>query len=490
MPNRESLEIVVVTILAIIFSMFSISLQLLERVYFYLHFYGSLLVAQFSSNFALLYLVGLLWLTFRRWRRAVRKHRELEEITSSISPDTLIAINNKSEIVMCNSSVTRMFGYSADEVVRQKVDFLYAAGVTPSIGSQAKAMEDRGNPFQVSFATGKKKDGSMFPIEVLRGDLPHSGGAVMLLRDITERKKAEEALKSAYAELDQIFNVAADGMFVVDSDLNVLRANRTLVSMLGLSEKEMIGRKCHELFRCPRCLTSRCFLTELHNDRDYLKLESEIERNDGAKIPCLVTVAPFVDPEGRLIGVIEGMRDITDLKDIEEKLRTLSTIDELTGMYNRRGFLTFAEQQMKLAQRTGRGMLLLFIDLDRMKWINDTLGHKEGDRALIDTAEALRKSLRSCDVVGRIGGDEFAVITVEASESSDRIIRKRICDNIAMQRSHGGREYELTVSIGITYYNGLVPSTVEELLEKADASMYEEKRAKKGETERDARKGD
>ena len=98
--------------------------------------------------------------------------------------------------------------------------------------------------------------------------------------------------------------------------------------------------------------------------------------------------------------------DNTERKWAEEKLREMSLMDDLTGLYNRRGFLTLATQQLKIAHRLKQGLALFYLDLDRMKWINDTLGHREGDRALIDTASILRNTFRASDIVARIGGDE------------------------------------------------------------------------------------
>jgi PleD family two-component response regulator len=111
---------------------------------------------------------------------------------------------------------------------------------------------------------------------------------------------------------------------------------------------------------------------------------------------------------------------------MQEQIRSLSLVDELTGLYNRRGFLTLASQQLKLAHRLKKRMLLVFADLDGMKRINDTLGHQEGDKALIEIAKILKETFRESDIIARLGGDEFVVLTLEKSVSSDDAITKRL----------------------------------------------------------------
>jgi two-component system, cell cycle response regulator len=156
-------------------------------------------------------------------------------------------------------------------------------------------------------------------------------------------------------------------------------------------------------------------------------------------------------------------------------IRTLSLCDELTGLYNRRGFFTLAEQQLKIADRIKKSIFIFFIDLDHMKWINDTLGHAKGDEALVETAKILKETFRESDIIGRIGGDEFIVLFVETSEidSSERI-RERLQSGV-QQYNTPGRPYELSLSIGITTYGPNSGMSLDSLISRADMLMYEEK---------------
>ncbi len=174
-----------------------------------------------------------------------------------------------------------------------------------------------------------------------------------------------------------------------------------------------------------------------------------------------------------------------DLKRAEVKMRELALIDVLTGLYNRRGFLTYTEHLLKLSNRTQRGLILIYADLDNMKQINDTLGHEQGDRALVSTAEVLKKTFRHSDVIARVGGDEFAILALEAKAESLDALRKRLNENLRKTAYNTDSMQKLTFSLGIIYYNPEKPHTIEELLKRADALMYEEKRLEEDPARRD-----
>jgi diguanylate cyclase (GGDEF)-like protein len=175
---------------------------------------------------------------------------------------------------------------------------------------------------------------------------------------------------------------------------------------------------------------------------------------------------------------IQGIaRDITERKQREQQLRSLTIIDELTELYNRRGFLTLAERHLKLAARKKRGVFLLFADLDGLKHINDTFGHLEGDRALIDAAEILRRSFRSADIIARLGGDEFTVFPLEAATESADLLIARLEEHLqAHNEMHRDRGYQLALSVGIARFEPDSSWTIDQLLEHADRALYTQKR--------------
>lgn len=171
--------------------------------------------------------------------------------------------------------------------------------------------------------------------------------------------------------------------------------------------------------------------------------------------------------------------DITQRKRGEEKLRELALIDELTGLYNRRGFITLATQQIKTADRLNQGLILMYADMNKMKWINDTFGHAEGDRALIDVAQILVNTFRSADIISRIGGDEFVGLALDTDGTLEKALVERLSQNLKEYNLHSTRQYELSISIGVTRYDNDNPCTLNELLKRGDKLMYKEKRKKK-----------
>jgi diguanylate cyclase (GGDEF)-like protein len=160
---------------------------------------------------------------------------------------------------------------------------------------------------------------------------------------------------------------------------------------------------------------------------------------------------------------------------VQTELSNLALMDELTGLYNRRGFLAFADRQLRLARRSDRSLLLFFIDVDGLKEINDFFGHSEGDAALVWTAEALEATFRDSDVIARIGGDEFAALAIEASGQSEGSIRERLTEYLSSVSRKDG-DYRFSVSLGTARFDPWNPVSIRELIAEADRAMYEQKR--------------
>jgi len=173
--------------------------------------------------------------------------------------------------------------------------------------------------------------------------------------------------------------------------------------------------------------------------------------------------------------LVRAVRCATKQYMVQAELGNLALTDELTGLYNRRGFMAIAERQLKLGRRSGRGMLLFVMDVDRLKQINDSFGHFEGDRALKRTAVALEETFRDSDVVARLGGDEFAVLAIEASGHSEATIKTRLFECLKAISVEPSR-YEISLSAGLARFDPCSRTSIGELLAKADQSMYEQKR--------------
>ncbi|UCC25719.1 MAG: diguanylate cyclase [Gemmatimonadales bacterium] len=211
----------------------------------------------------------------------------------------------------------------------------------------------------------------------------------------------------------------------------------------------------------------------------------------------IVVLTSQEDDEMALASVQGGAQDYLVRKDVTEgllvrslryaierhrlltALRSLSLIDDLTGLYNRRGFGDLGEHYLKLARRSGKGVALIYLDVDRFKTINDTLGHHVGDRALLRLAEILRACFRSSDLMARLGGDAFAVLAPEAAAEPLEVFVRRVKRAVDGFNRNSRDPYRLSVSIGATRYDGSAVVRLDDLLARADSAMYEEKRAKR-----------
>ncbi len=165
---------------------------------------------------------------------------------------------------------------------------------------------------------------------------------------------------------------------------------------------------------------------------------------------------------------------------MQTELRSMSHHDDLTGLFNRRGFLHAAQQQLKISRRHRSPFLLLFMDVDNLKQINDSYGHGEGNRALVETANVLKRAFRQNDLVGRMGGDEFAAMGVNAAEAGLPLMRDRLRAFLDEVNARPERLYVLDFSLGGLACPSGGTTSIEELLDQADSLMYEEKRQKKG----------
>lgn len=157
----------------------------------------------------------------------------------------------------------------------------------------------------------------------------------------------------------------------------------------------------------------------------------------------------------------------------------LSYLDELTGLHNRRGFLRFARAQLDAGALARRPMLLIFVDLDGLKYINDQLGHSAGDQALVATATVLKSTFRERDIVARMGGDEFVVLVTDSSAVREADLLARLGGRVDALNARPGREFQLSFSTGVAAFDPAAPEPLEELLAEADSRMYLDKRRRK-----------
>jgi diguanylate cyclase (GGDEF)-like protein/PAS domain S-box-containing protein len=328
---------------------------------------------------------------------------------------------------------------------------------------------------------GVRRDGTVIEVEVYSTRAEHDGRPAVsgTMIDATARRERERALAAREERLRDLIENAADVVYTCDLQGRVTSINRAGERLMGLSSSEIVGRHAGE------------FLAEGHQDlvdelierqvRDRQDASREFEiRTRGGERRVLDVRTRLVEQDGVPVEIQGIARDITDRKEEEQALRSLTIVDDLTKLYNRRGFLTLAERHLKLAVRKKSGVYLLFADLDGLKIINDTYGHLEGDRALVDAADILRSSFRSADIIARLGGDEFTVFPIEAADGTAQILLGRLDDHLQRHNeANRSRGYRLTFSVGIARFEPDSSWTIDQLLEHADKALYQQKRSRR-----------
>ncbi len=303
------------------------------------------------------------------------------------------------------------------------------------------------------------------------------GMLVRAIEDAYERKQTELALREAHAVTSPIVP-SEDGIVVYDRELRQQVWNPFMEQMTGLPAVDVVGR--HALEVAPFADEPGVVAALERALAGEVVTVPEVPYRapgDGPEGWIMASFSPLRDAQGAIIGVIGHIRDTTLRKQAQDLLRSLSTVDELTGLQDRRGFLTLAPQCLRLTDRSRKGALLLCADVDSLKAINATTGRLAGDQALRDVAALLKRTFRASDVLARLGGDEFAVLSLGAPMSSKDQLLARLHQKL--QAHNASTVRPLSLSVGVARYDGGHPCSVDELVAHAEAALDEAKRAKK-----------
>ena len=304
------------------------------------------------------------------------------------------------------------------------------------------------------------------------------GGWVLVRREFARRGHREDELRAREVRLRGAMHGSADGVFLLRAlrdaagsvqDFELLDVNPTGASLLRQTREELLGMRTSSA--APLRCNSALFADYVLAMETSTNIISEL-RVSPRRFATTWLWHQAVPVEG---GIAVTIRDISARKKEEENLRRVSLTDELTGLYNRRGFLTLAEQQLRVARRQGRDLVLFFADLDGFKQVNDRFGHATGDQSLKAMAGLLRGAVRDSDIVARLGGDEFTVLAVDGDAQAASVIPRRINQRVAALNARNELAAPLSVSIGHVRVTASQPHSLEELLARADKLLYESK---------------
>jgi diguanylate cyclase (GGDEF)-like protein/PAS domain S-box-containing protein len=428
---------------------------------------------------------GIIWDISDRKRAEEAFHEQLNFVQQLVDaiPIPIFYKDRQGIFCGCNSSYEKFVGMAKEQVVGKTV-FGIAPQDLANVYKQADEALFNQPGTQIYEASFPHADGNKHDIIFNKATYVDKGGSVVglvgVILDITERKRAETALRESEGRFRALVEQAAVGVAEIDMNTGrFLTVNQRLCEMMGRTAEEMLATTFQAITH-PEDL-------RLHEQKTRMMLAGEIRhyslekrylRKDGGIVWVNITVSPLWKPgeaPGRNIAVVE---DITDRKRMEEEILALSITDQLTGLHNRRGFVSLAGQQLKLAERNKSGMLLFFADLDGLKWINDTLGHEEGDKALIEAAAVFKETFRTSDIIARLGGDEYAALAVDITEENSEIFTARLRSLIDTHNNQENRRYRLSISVGCSGYDPENPCSLDELMASADKLMYEQKKKK------------
>ncbi|MEW6601476.1 MAG: diguanylate cyclase [Nitrospirota bacterium] len=416
--------------------------------------------------------------TLRAGRRMVEeslqksegKFRSLVDSTD----DSIYLVDSENRYLYINKKHLSRLGLTERKALGHKYDEFHTPEETSEFGEKVSAVFKTGKSSMHEYNSRRDNRYFLQTLSPVRESDGRITAVTIVSKDITDRKQVSEAILQSIQDWEDTFNSITDMITIHDRDFNIVRANRAAEKMLGLPFL-LPGTKCYKYYHgkdnpmegCPSC---DCLKTGMPVSFEmfepYLKMYLEIRS------------IPRFDSDRKLAGLLHVVRDISERKNMEEILRTMSITDELTGLLNRRGFFSLAQKQLKAAERSKRVMSVIYADLDGLKEINDTLGHKEGDAALVEFAELLKDTFRESDTIGRLGGDEFAVVVEVTDVNSEMVIKKRLEDKLNEVNARKDRNYILLISLGIVRHDPYHPCSIDELLSQSDKLMYANKKGK------------
>lgn len=315
-------------------------------------------------------------------------------------------------------------------------------------------------------------------------DDPNVRGIVANLHEITERKLAEDALREAHERFRSAFENAPIGMAMSDLDGGIMRVNSAYARIVGLGEAELGGMNIHDLTHPEDRAGSQAEARRLvSSGTDSCQLEVRCSHADGHDVWVSVSLSCVRDDAGSPLYLISQIEDVTERLALRERLAHAAIHDPLTGLPNRVLFMDRLELALRRARRGGHLVAVMFLDLDRFKLVNDSLGHDAGDRVLCLAANELSSVLRASDTLARFGGDEFTVLCEVADRSEAVEIAGRLVSSMNRPLQVPGIEHYVSVSLGLAMSGGAPSLSGAELLRNADVAMFQAKETGPGHIE-------
>jgi diguanylate cyclase (GGDEF)-like protein/PAS domain S-box-containing protein len=413
-------------------------------------------------------------------KRSEQRFRDVSEAVGEFIWET----NENDEFTFVTEDVTFVLGYTAEELTgRTPALFIPEEHVNDFTAWRSEIYRDRA-PFSKIELRCVTKEGQRIWLQ--SSGVPYFDdedtfqgfrGADM---NISDRKETENAIKASEQKLRALAESAYDAIVMINASGLISFWNQAAERLFGYGEEEAVGRDLHELITPPDLREeARRGMLNFEGTGSGPAIgaiqETVALRKDGTRMPVERSISSFrIGANWYAVGTI---RDITERKATEARLRELATTDGLTGLFNRRRFMELAEREFARSKRYQGPLAMLMMDIDHFKRVNDTHGHDVGDEVLRELASTSLKALREADILGRLGGEEFAVLLPETETSAAMDVAERLRRAVeeSPMETNGGK-LAITVSIGAACMEAATGS-VEELLKRADVALYEAKQS-------------
>jgi len=406
-------------------------------------------------------------------KRALEELHASEEkfrVYTEKAPLAIFIVDNMGRYTDANSVALEMTGYSKEELLNLSIpDFIAPEFLEDGLSN---FNEVKSNGFSQGEFIARRKGGKRFWMHLVAAKIDNNR-SIAFCSDITERKKTEEAIFIEKERSHMTLSSIGDGVISTDKKGNVMTINKTAEELTGWKQEESIGRHWEEIFNIideftqERCANPNLNITDKATAVNYGSNIILVSK-EGIKRPIENSVAPIMNSENKLMGLVLVFRDISDKKRKQEEIIYLSYHDSLTGLYNRR----FYEEELKrLDTKRNLPITLVMADLNGLKLINDSFGHVMGDELIKKVADVLRKGFRADDIIARLGGDEFVILLPKTDVFEAARIIKRV-KSIALKEKVG--DFDVSISIGYATMSK-EDENIQELFNNAEDHMYRDK---------------
>jgi diguanylate cyclase (GGDEF)-like protein/PAS domain S-box-containing protein len=442
--------------------------------------------------------VSLRTLSWRRWKdlllNGTEHKRAKDELRKSearyravvnTASDAIITITPDGIIHSFNRGAERIFGYRAEEVIGQLFTLIMPERFREQCMLGLRRYLETHESRVIGGTTeliGLRNDGGEFPVELSLGEVQEDGDRLFaaIIRDITERKRSEEALRQLSRQNEMVLNSAGEGIFGLDLQGKTTFINPAAARMTGWDIDELSGQRLHDFLHHSKpdgtpYPSEECPIYAVFKTGATLSRDNEVFwRKDGTHFPVEYVSTPIVEGD-KILGAVVTFKDITERKALEKKLQYQAFHDPLTDLPNRALFMDRLGHALARAGQQASEVAVLFTDLDNFKVINDSLGHKAGDQLLVAVAQRLKACLRPVDTVARLGGDEFTLLLEGVTGVSDAArVAERIAQELRAPFALEAHEVFATTSTGVAVSSSAQGQPTD-LLRHADLAMYRAK---------------